>query len=284
MFEVNRPAIDYLTVTTFDEVAMAAMKMWHDSVQENGKEARRMQYTGDTRADRYGTSFLGAGEQKSMTHAMLQVSGMLAASAFTNLRAQLIAGKLKLTRIDLQVTVEYPRHTWSQADLFSILRDDNEDRVVNYVESKSGPQGTKLATVYYGSRLSERLVRIYEKVGMGDEVLLRFEVEYKGDRARRVSHDLLAGATEKAILWGEVLRLPDVYNLRRWFGKCLETTPHTVRVVREPGNTQDWLAQVVAPVLDRYLNQHEEDALDMAVLFHRIAAPHLTNGPGSTKL
>lgn len=275
MFEVNKPQLDYLSLTSFNPVALAAMNTWHNSVQEVGRESHRMQYTGDCRSDRYGTSFLGIGEQRGMTHGLMQVSGSLAESAFNALRIHLLPGHCKVTRIDLQVTVEYPREVWSQADLANDLRHESPHRSVSYIESQSGPQQTKLATVYYGSRTSDRMVRIYEKLGMADEVLLRFEVEFKGHRAAAAANTLMQGASKRAILWAEVLRMPDVYNMRRMFGKVLDGDAITIRTVNETGSTEKWLRTVVAPSLDRFLNQHEEDVQPIAVLLHRIIAPHL---------
>ena len=284
MFEVNRPALDYLTVTTYSPAPMLAMYSWHESVNETGRESHVMQYAGDLRSDRYGTSFLGTATQRDMTHSMLRVSGMLSQSAFNAIKAFILTGSVNVTRIDLQVTVEYNRFDWSQVDLADALREMSPNRSVSYIESRSGPQQTKLATVYYGSRKSDRLTRIYEKMGMGDEVLLRFEAECKGRRAIVTAKHLAMGDTVKAVLWAEVLRIPDAYNLRRLLSKCLETTPKYIRVVDEPGGTGKWLREVVLSSLDRYLNQHDEESSEMAHLFYRVIKEHLTNGLESGKL
>lgn len=282
MFEVNRPALDYLTLTSFNPRAMRAMFEWHEAMTDNHKDAKRMQYVGRMAHDRYGSAFLGVAEQKSMTHSMLQVSGLLAETAWTEMKQFVLAGQCKVTRLDLQVTVDYPRDVWSQSDLADEIRAEMPNRSISYVESRSGPQKSKLATVYVGSRQSDRLYRIYEKLGMADEVLLRFEVEYKGQRAVATANALLADATIKGLLWHEVLLLPDVYNMRRIFGKVLETSPYAVRVVRDSGNTEEWLKTSVLPALDRYLNQHESNALQLAQMFYDVIEPVLTNGQEST--
>lgn len=234
-----------------------------------------MQYEGTISFDRYGTSFFGEGEQKGRNHAMLQVSGSLAESAFSACRTFVLNRRAKVTRLDLQATVEYDRQTHSQADLAEDLRHLSPNRSVSYLESKSGPQGTKLATVYYGSRSSERFVRIYEKPGMGDEVLLRFEVEYKGKRAKAVIVALLADTSIKSILFGELGKMPKVPALMTLFGRVLSTKPFYTRVVREPGGTERWLKEKVLPSLDRYLASHDEDADSMAELFMRVIVEHI---------
>lgn len=284
MFEVNRPAIDYLTLTCFSPKGMAEFYKWHQAISDNPKDAKRMQYTGKMAHDRYGSAFLGVAEQKGMEHSMLQVSGYLGQVCWQHFSSFVLAGHCKVTRLDLQVTIDYPRDVWSQSDLANEFRDEMPNRSISYIESQSGPQKSKLATIYIGSRSSDRLHRIYEKMGMADEVLLRFESEYKGQRARAVAHSLAQGATPKSILWADLLALPDVGQLRRLFGRVLETQPFAVRVVRESGQTDEWLRTTVLPALDRYLNQHESDAYEMARLFERVIQPILTNGPESTKL
>jgi len=227
MFEVNVAQIDYLTLTSFCKTCQGKMYAWHKSICDDLKPSNRMQYEGTLSFDRYGTSFFGEGQQKNRTHAMLQVSGSLAESAFNACRTFVLKGRAKVTRLDLQVTVEYDRQTHSQSELAEDLRYLSPNRSVSYLESKSGPQGSKLATVYYGSRSSERFYRIYEKRGMGGEVLLRFEVEYKGKRAKAVCVALMGDASIKSILFGELARLPEVPALMELFGRTLKTSHST---------------------------------------------------------
>ena len=104
---------------------------------------------------------------------------------------------------------------------------------------------------------------------------MRFEVEYKGKRARAVVNALLQDTSKKAILYGELTRLPDAPELMRLFGKILTTQPFYTRVVREPGGTERWLKEKVLPSLDRYLASHDEDAFHMAQLFMRVILDHV---------
>lgn len=276
MFEINQPALDYITLTTFNQLAMETFKEWHESVSEQEREGKQQQYQGTHRADRYGTSFLGSAEQKSMMHSLLRVSGMLSSSAFSRNREHITAGRVKVTRIDLQVTIDYERSIWSQFDLCQALKLERPDRSISFHESKSGPQNSKLATVYYGSRTSERFCRIYEKRGLADDVHLRYEWEYKGQTAQTVAFHLLQGESVRSILMGELTkRIPDTYNLRRIFEPALTGRGITVRTVREPGGTAEWLKVTVLPALDRYLNDHNEDSTEMASLFHAVILPHL---------
>lgn len=275
MFEVNKAQFDWLTVTSFDDKCGGAMYTWHMGVSANQKDSKRLQYQGTTAADRYGSSFFGEGHQRGRRHYMMQVSGSLAESAWTAVQAFTLGGMARVTRLDLQITVEYDRQDHSQEQLAADLRHESPNRSVSYIESRSGPQGTKLATVYYGSRTSERYCRIYEKLGMGDEVLLRFEMEFKGKVAKAVRNALLQGTSPKAVLFGEYDRMPQVYGLARTFGKVLQTKPYYTRVVREPGGTEVWLKGKVATSLDRYLNSHEEDSQAMAEHFLKVIEQHL---------
>jgi DNA relaxase NicK len=277
MFEVNTPQIDYLTLTTYNPKATEEFYKWATTVNERQRERQKMQYTGFVTSDRYGTCFVGSGQQGTRDHALMQVSGSLAVSAWNSLKHFVNVGQARVTRIDLQITVEYDRQTHSQADLAAVLRDNSPHRAVSYIESKSGPQGVKLATVYYGSRISDRYTRIYEKQGMSDEILLRFEVEYKAKRATAVAMQLLQGASIKALLFGELTKIPYVDLLHNTFSKVLSTTPKFTRVVREPGNTEVWLRDKVANSLNRYLEQHETDSASMAEHFLKIIRPYLTD-------
>lgn len=277
MYALNQPALDYLTLTTWNPIAMGHVQTWIEN-REGSKvtlDAKRMQYTGALYATRDGSFFLGEAEQRGQPHFLMQCSGFLADDLLTVAGGMIVGGYVRVTRIDLQLTVEYDRGSWSQAALADAMR-QNSDRSVSYVESKSGPQGSKLATVYFGSRKSDRFFRIYEKMGMGEDVHLRLEVEYKAPRALGVALALLNDPTIGEILADEVDRLPDVRGVRGLFLSPLgNPTAYPVKIVKQQPNTVKWLIEQVAPALDRVLNDHNIPTDDVVQLFYRILQPHL---------
>lgn len=277
MFELNISKLDYLTITTFEPSIMAELYKWHIAIGSELPNRKRGNYVGSVTNDRYGSSFCGVAKQGDREHVMMQVSGLLSESAFTATKEFVISGRARVTRIDLQITVDYDREVWSQYDLFCALKEENGGRSVNYRESKSGPQNSILATVYYGSRTSDNMVRIYEKRGLNDDIHLRFEVEYKSARAQEVHSALCAGSNRRALLWGQMLKLPDVLGLRRLYSPHLKTTPTYTTVVRESGDTERWLNTVVLKALDRFLAQHDENSAWMAERFARVISPYLDN-------
>ena len=276
MYALNSVSLDYVTITTFDGTASAAAGDFVETLRAVKGGKRRMQYVGMTGHHETGTAYCGTAMQRGKLHTMLQVSGLLAESAFLKLLRYVANGSARITRIDVQVTIPYGREDWSQAAVFETVRKAAPNRSVSFAESQSGPQGSKLGTVYFGSRTSDRVVRLYEKMGMGDDVYLRFEVEYKGARARAVGHDLAKGlGSTKNLLAYEILRFPHD-GVQQQFWKHLED-PLEVKMISEAGNTKRWLLESVLPSLDRFLNDHDANQRqEVADAFWRVLADHLT--------
>lgn len=275
MFEVNRVALDWLTLTTFDATAAQAFMLYVADLPHGHKEGKRMQYAGRFAAHELGTAFCGAADQRGKAHVLLQVSGALAHNAYNVLRPHIVNGRCRVTRIDVQVTIPYDRSDWSQAAVFGVVRRARPDRSVSFAESQSGPAGSKLATVYYGSRTSERVTRLYEKPGMGEEVFLRFETEYKGGLARSLGLALAKGhESARNALAAEIAAFPHT-GVQNHFRAHMDN-PELVRSVSEAGNTKQWLLGQVLPALDRFLNDHDNaHGQDVADAFWRLLADHL---------
>lgn len=275
MYALNSPSLDYITITTFDPTASAAMGDFVEPLRAVKDGKKRMQYVGVSGHHETGTAFAGTAMQRGKTHTMLQVSGLLAESAFLRLARHVASGAARITRIDVQVTIPYDRDDWCQKSVFDVVRAAAPGRSVSFAESQSGPQGSKLATVYFGSRTSDRFVRLYEKMGLGDDVYIRFETEYKGARARAVGHELAKGLeSTKNLLAAEILRFPHT-GVQAHFGAHL-AEPLEIKMVSEAGNTKRWLLETVIPALDRFLNDHSaQQADDVANAFWRLLADHL---------
>jgi len=280
MYNVNLAGLDWLTMTSFEAGAYQRWVQYVNELTTEPTEAKRMQYLGVIAHHATGSAFVGTGTQRKMLHTMAQVSGMLAEDAFTRYQGAIYAGHFRVTRLDLQITVEYDRENWSQSALFATLREKHPKRSVSYAESQSGPAGSKLATVYFGSRTSDRIIRIYEKPGMGEDVFLRFEIEYKGARANETAQQIAGDRTlVDALLWHEILRL-DVDELTALYDYVFDDTePKNIRIVKESGNTKRWLLDTCLPALDRFLNDHNGTQHHDEVLaaFLRVLDEHARN-------
>jgi DNA relaxase NicK len=216
-----------------------------------------------------GSIFFGTADQKNRPHYICQVSGLRANDAW-NVYAPLAQGQLvRVTRLDPAVTVDLEGREWSQSHLFARLRRFSPTRSISYIESKSGPQGRKLATVYVGSRSSDRMIRIYEKVLGDDSIALRFEVEYKSARAAEVANLLL-----RSFRLGNFLRAElDVLNddpLTKLFCPVLRGAGKRPVVKRTPNKTREWLMEQVRPALMRFLNEHGNEAHELRYAFLKV--------------
>lgn len=261
MFYLNQVSLDYLTLTSFNPLfylfARDYLEQHHD--KKDG-ERHRMQYTGALYHSARGTAFLGTGSQKGEDHHLLQISGLLADDLWTPMSKFLRGGTARATRIDVQMTVEYQREHWDAHLWAERLREWHPNMSVSSIESQSGPAGSKLATIYFGSRQSNRFVRLYEKMGLGEDVYLRFEVEYKGERARAVAAHMLAEGEVKSVFQSEVER-----TKAKPIISLFDTTVkgRDIEVIKPEPATLKWLREQVAPALFRVLNDDNIDSGDV---------------------
>jgi len=262
---LNKAHLDWLTLTSWNKGAIEVMSALFNGAR--GKPARRMQYEGTMYQNDAGSVFFGTDEQRNKAHYLCQVSGLRANEAWEAYGSLAANGLVKVTRVDGAITTQV-RH-WSQSHLFSRLRKIAPFRSGSYLESKSGPQGRKLATVYVGSRSVYRMLRIYEKVLPDDAIALRFEVEYKAGRAAEVARLMLAGSLLDNFLKAEVELLDD-NQLSRLFLPLLDGTGQLPVVRREKNRTQEWLMQQVLPALQRFLNEHGNEAHELRYAFLKI--------------
>lgn len=284
MFELNNPQLDWITVSTYNP---AVYQTWSRNMRQEGdmmllKSSKWLQYQGEKHLSRDGVIFVGEGVQadrktkKDRPHFVAWASGPAAGDLFVWSAQAIKYGYARVTRLDMQLTVEYWRETWSQRQLELALAEASPGMSVSHIESMSGPQGASLGTVYYGSRQSDRVVRIYEKMGMGDDVHLRFEVELKGERSRVVARKLVEGVSGVGgLLKAEIARLPDVYGLHSTFLPPLsDHDAYPVKLVKPESATVKWLREQVAPALDRVLGDHDIATDDLEQLFWDILTDH----------
>lgn len=256
---INEPRSDYLRLTTFDNGQQEKMRRIANEIStgEEPKDGQLMQYHGD----RYGHAFWGKGVQGGYAHWMLQVSGELAETAQRWAHEELDIKTTRCTRIDLQVTVPLP-DDWSLRQHADHLRKENwpnRRRKVEFYENEG--QG---GTIYIGSRQSLKFARLYVKMSDSEEwpLLLRFEIELKGDVADTVYKTLAVGAVDACqVLRGEFDRLP-ILETSAWLllerSMPVRGTPVLLpRNLPEDSKTLRWLIHKVDPTIRRMLNSHE---------------------------
>ena len=123
-------------------------------------------------------SFYGIGEQNRRRHYVWRSSGS-SSSVLYDLatRKGLNLDEIYCTRIDVQVTIKMP----SQYNPFTIYESHKGGGRLGttIIESPTG------STIYFGSRVSDKFARLYEKQ-YDDGDYLRLEFEFKGKLARAV--------------------------------------------------------------------------------------------------
>jgi len=258
--------LDWLTVTSFeDEFFKYWEKRLNKRVSEiDVKESKVLQYDGYMHALPGGTAFLGTAVQKGTFHYMLRLSGYAAEEHKEPVYSQVRQGYAKATRVDLQVTVEKPGK-WSQWDLLCRLKDAG--RTTGWVESKSF--GDAYETVYVGSRKSERFTRIYVKKS-GKTMLLRYETEYKGRRARAVLKALARTETPARFLRHELHKTTRDTKLAELYESCLAgAKPLNIKLSVESSveKTEGWLIGQVLPAFTRHINDHAASGRALAAFY-----------------
>lgn len=263
----NRPAIDWLTLTTFNTKnarMMDALLGEMIGFDADVVACKNLQYEG-VKGDGF---FVGTGTQNGKDHFMFRFSGELSDKVmFNKLRPS-----LDCSRIDLQLTIPLPDF----ADTVAVFTD--AERVISAIERErtigkrkvnciTGSDG--LCTLYVGSRSSEKIYRIYTKEVDGS-LWLRFEVEYKGKNrmAGKALRKITKDPTEATrLIAGELGTIPDHELLRELKAHIAsvrgDIMPYTKRV-EDDQVTLKWLARQVMPAFKRVIGN--EDTRDRATL------------------
>jgi len=264
---LSAPHLDWLTFTTFDPVTRDKLTALLEPGQ--GKPGKRMQYEGTSYQNNAGNLFCGQAKQWGKDHWLFQISGLRSQASWARYKPSADKLKVKVTRIDIAVTVDLAQQTWSQSALFARLRRFSGTRSISYIESKSGPGGRKLATIYFGQRTSDRMIRVYEKVLPDDAIGLRFEVEYKAGRAAEVDRMLCGGTPMGDFLRAELDRLDDPL-LAALYYECVGNDPANAIVVKQETKTYRWLMDMVLPTLSRFLHEHGNEGHQLRDAYLRV--------------
>jgi len=259
-FAVGIPMCDWLTLGTFDdEVMKAFVDYLHEiafRLDIEPTDSKVMQYEG-IRAE---SVFYGAAIQDERIHGLLSIGGQDAHSAvFADFDVN--QASPKCTRIDLQITMPLE----SDFDSYRLSKQLQDGR---WKRRGSDPMvdvylsGAGYDTIYVGARSSDRFWRIYVK-GSPEEKYLRFEVEYKSQRAEMVLAKVKADwSAFSGILANEWHNAPNVDDLS-WnaIGRALDAFGTDTQVVVPRSfvttdKTFRWMIKCLLPVLKRMLNDH----------------------------
>jgi hypothetical protein len=271
---IDRPAIDWLTLTTFD------YKSWKEGLElarylsgsgyDSELKKRWKQYHGRGGEQYFAGETLQA---KGTPHFMLRLSGDL---------SDLYMGydgkppTLDCTRIDVQLTTQ----TVMPLDALRLVYRDAEDALLEHeagrkqyeraVELQSSKTGY---TLYIGARAGDgKFYRIYVK-GMGDLIFNRFEVECKGKEA--ISGPLYRVFCGDPIhmgrfLAGELTTLPDdvlpICDFKYWMRHIGPDIFRLEKRIPDDMATIRWIETQVLPAWKRQLAMHDTRQIAQTLL------------------
>lgn len=259
--KVNVCMLDYLRIGSWDQdLTYYWLSYVSEAARREGVAPVRsgwLQYKGVSGASMF-AGVARQGEDRRM-HTLLQVSGEAADRHAPAIRALADKGGGKATRVDVQVTVPLTgRDEWDPSAWAEHLREGEWGHRRPSVTVILGESG--MHTLYVGSRSSSRYTRFYVKEDDAGNVYLRYEVEYKQERAQYVWSLAADRARLRGVLGGELDKLP----LPRGFGvvdRIAEAlapgSPVPALAVGSGGNTWAWMHEAVTPALERLLASHE---------------------------
>lgn len=252
---VNRPAIDWLTFTTWERESWEWFNIMATRFSGGDGEASRMEgYQGIM----YPKMFIGYKEgEQHKPHYMLRSWGVPSDDVFM---ASVVADSpMVCKRIDLQITIPLP--DGYNAKLLAERIREEEDKRYNGRKVHLYDSGKGMETVYVGSWHSDKFYRIYVKQ-VAAELYLRFEVVFKHDLATKAYELIKSGkATPGGILNAEVGTIK-VKNNRGMTAvrKALKgySANMVKRVVKDKEDTRlYWLRKQVMPALFRMVADEE---------------------------
>ena len=250
----NRPAIDWLTLTTFSAKDSFAMDKLLTAMSEGQtpKDSKYLMYEGKS----IDGIFAGEATQNGKRHFLFRLSGD---SADEMMFGQPLRPPLDCSRIDIQITLPVGEvNTYKMfASAGRKISKHEKRRKVNSILNKDG-----FCTIYVGNRDSEKLYRIYVKELSGEK-FVRFEIEYKGKNgmAGRVYREISKEPTKTtALLAGELSTLPD-HTLTKLFKEHLANVEGDImpyeRRITDPNTTLIWIAKQVMPAFKRVLGNED---------------------------
>lgn len=142
-----------------------------------------------------------------------------------------------VTRLDMQVTVNEP----SRYDAYALY-----DQLRAGASTTTIIEGATGSTVYVGSRMSDKMLRVYQKVDGEGKKLLRAEFELKRDMAKEVVNQLRAGES-LTLMYNYLINKTGNEFLIETFTVGVAASP--VRCKKPTPNTVRWFLDTVIPSL-----------------------------------
>lgn len=261
---INKPACDYLTVTTWHK---GVYDVWCNLVEPDGAEwkVKKMSllgYSGYMATGSRGSIFTGEGEQynkvlgKESQHYMARVSGEIADSFARDMESAKYPDRTdwQRRRIDFQVTIPLPNDYHAMA-FYDALRGEwaNRSTKLRIIANEGSERG--MDTVYIWSLKSRRFVRMYVKKDKDSYRYLRWEVEIKKE---------LAPVTPLEHCVNQILetveKLPRSIRNRTEIREIVAATKgERVTSVKKTAerDTLAWLHNVVTPAFKKVWNSHQ---------------------------
>lgn len=261
---VNRAALDYLTVTTFDRPLYSDILktiLTRDEREESEKDSIK-RYVGMRSVWTCGSVFYGEGLQDGFAHWIISASGGAADRVGYALSGQILPS-MNVTRIDVQITIEKP--SWYRARDFVDAVEEGEwkGRRRKPVLIENGGDDT----VYLGSYHSDRFTRIYVK----EKTWLRLETVFKRDYAEEAWKRYAAAPAiaPAGLLVSELIRFPKHPIIDAFAAELKNANQIDVqkaKPVKTLSTTYLWLVRSVAPAVSRLLNDHESGEMTKQLL------------------
>lgn len=289
LFYINKPAIDYLSLTTY---GTPLFEFWYNRFTIEGDWIKDENYTKfenytgvKVDRDNMGTVFIGEGVQRNKNHYLMYVSSHLSEVLFSDIvrmRRELRQAEregefsINCTRLDIQCTIKSPPG-WSQWDLEERLH--TTGHLVH--SSASMSKNREFRTVYVGAGGSDRLLRIYQKMDDNDELFLRFEIQYRNNKTGGYAYQAWStirqqGEVGKAgILHNELITLGDSHLTDVFGPAIMSVSDDPIKLKREYSRsmtTRNWFTGQVIPALSRYVDENPFDA-ELVDMFARVLFP-----------
>lgn len=251
--------IDYITLTSYEKSSWVLFRDIQSKCTET-REKKVAQYMGEIGKVRHGSIFVGSGVQGAKVHNMMQVSGNEAHHLFytdDRLSEGIKAGWLRVTRIDIQSTLEWGRGAYEWLRGIENRIKDRGD-VCTWEESQHDKWG-KLATCYIGSKRSDRFFRVYMKPTM-DAMRIRYELQVGGATARSIGKQIANGASHEGFIKWSAKKVKD-----EGFDPLMEVldgvgAERVSREIDEDRKTRDWLMRMLV-AFSRYITSDDADPL-----------------------
>jgi hypothetical protein len=240
---VQRAYIDYLRLASWnDSQALLITGELRRSVPK-WRKGFWLQYKGW-----YGdTSFYGIGEQNKKRHYVFRTAGN-SSSVLFDLADKY--GELYCTRLDVQVTIKMP-HQYNPFTIYEAHKGCGR-LGVTIIDSPTG------STLYFGSRVSDKFARLYEKhLEKGD--YLRLEFEFKGKLARAVYDTMtLTNVGPTAVFQNYLPKFGLADYVMQWFDTGQDAEPLRIELEREENIEKKltWLSSLSTTIV-KMGNDHD---------------------------